>query len=119
GRVITPSRFYRDKLIEWGWADEQLVHVPNFVDASKFVPVYAPGDYFLFVGRLSAEKGIVTLLEAALRAGVPLRIAGTGPLEAELRALPGAERVRWLGFCAGEDLAQQIRGARALVLPSE
>ena len=119
GRVMVPSRFYRDKLIEWGWPVAQLAYVPNFVDADTFTPRYEPGDYLLFAGRLAPEKGVHTLVNAAIAAGVPLRVAGSGPLEAELRALPGADRIEWLGFCSGEDLWAQIRGARALVLPSE
>ncbi len=119
GRVIAPSRFYRDKLIEWNWSPEQIVHVPNYIDASRFEPAHSRGDYFLFAGRLAPEKGVRTLVKAALAAGVQLRVAGTGPLEAELRAMPGAERVEWLGFCSGDALWQQVRGARALVLPSE
>jgi glycosyltransferase involved in cell wall biosynthesis len=119
GRVIAPSRFYRDKLIEWHWSPDQIAYVPNYVDASRFQPGEARGDYFLFAGRLAPEKGVRTLVAAALAADVPLRVAGTGPLEAELRALPGAERVQWLGFQTGDALWEQVRGARALVLPSE
>lgn len=119
GRVITPSRFHRSKLMEWGWPQDRLVYVPNYVDSSRFRPSYEPGEYALFVGRLVREKGIRTLVEAASRSGVRLRVAGSGPMEDELRAMPDAENVEWLGFCTGEALWQQIRGARALVLPSE
>ncbi len=119
GRVITPSRFYRAKLIEWGWPEEKLVYVPNYVDSTHFQPAFEPGDYVLFAGRLALEKGVGTLVRAAIRSGVRLRVAGTGPLEAELRAMPEAGNVEWLGFCTGDALWQQIRGARALVLPSE
>lgn len=119
GRVIAPSRFYRNKLMEWAWPAEQIVHVPNYVDADRFEVSREHGDYFLFAGRLAPEKGVRTLVQAALAAGVTLRVAGTGPLEAELRAMPGADRVQWLGFCTGDALWQQVRGARALVLPSE
>lgn len=119
GRVITPSRFYRAKLMEWGWPEEKLVHVPNYIDSDRIRPSYEVGDYVLFAGRLALEKGIGTLVKAVARAGVKLRIAGTGPLEAELRAMTQASDVEWLGFCSGEALWAQIRGARALVLPSE
>ena len=119
GRIIAPSNFYREKLIEWGWSGAQIVHVPNYIDADRFEPSRQHGDYVLFAGRLAPEKGVRTLVEAALASGVPLRVAGTGPLEAELRAMPGADRVQWLGFCSGEALWHQVRGARALVLPSE
>ena len=119
GRVIAPSRFYRDKLVEWHWSPEQIVHIPNYVDATRFEPTSERGDYFLFAGRLAPEKGVRTLVAAALAAGVPLRVAGTGPLEPELRAMPGAENVTWLGFQSGDALWDQMRNARALVLPSE
>jgi glycosyltransferase involved in cell wall biosynthesis len=119
GRVIAPSRFYRDKLIEWGWSAAQIEYVPNYVEADRFEVSLEREDYFLFAGRLAPEKGVRTLVSAAIAAGVPLRVAGTGPLEAELRSMPGADRVQWLGFLTGEALWQQLRGARALVLPSE
>jgi glycosyltransferase involved in cell wall biosynthesis len=48
-----------------------------------------------------------------------LRVAGTGPLEEALKAMPGAERVRWLGMLDRQALAEHLRGVRALVLPSE
>lgn len=119
GRVIAPSMFYRSKLMEWGWPKEQIAYVPNYIDATRFEPSYEPGNYLLFAGRLALEKGIPTLVRAAHAAGVALRVAGTGPLEAELRAMPEAANVEWLGFCSGDALWQQVRGARALVLPSE
>ncbi len=119
GRIIAPSRFFKDKLAEWGWSPERIVHVPNYIDADRFRPSEAHGDYFLYVGRLDPQKGVHTLVRAAAKAGVQLRVAGTGPQEAELRALPGADRVDWLGFCSGDALWDQVRGARALVLPSE
>lgn len=118
-RVVAPSHFYRNKLMEWGWPAEQVTYVPNYVDVNTFTPSYQPGDYVLFAGRLAPEKGVATLARGAAKAGVKLRVAGTGPLEAELKALPDADSIEWLGFCSGDNLWNQIRGARALVLPSE
>lgn len=120
-RVVTPSIFFRDKLIEWGWDPGKLTYIPNFIDANQYAPQYEPGDYFLYFGRLAPEKGVDTLIRAALAAGVRLRIAGTGPYEAELRALLPAdsEQVEFLGFCSGEKLWSLIREARAIVLPSQ
>jgi len=120
-RVVTPSIFFREKLIEWGWDPGKLTYIPNFIDANQYAPQYEPGDYFLYFGRLAPEKGVDTLIKAALAAGVKLRIAGTGPFEAELRALlPGnSEQVEFLGFCRGEKLWSLIREARAIVLPSQ
>lgn len=119
-RVVTPSRFYRDKLIEWGWPADMLVYVPNFVAARPHDAHGPEGDYYLFAGRFSPEKGVSTLVEAAARAGVKLVLAGQGPEEPALRAQAealGAD-VEFAGFVGGARLDALIAGARALVLPS-
>lgn len=122
-RIVVPSRFYREKLIEWGWPAEQLVYIPNFVEQTIAERPLAveEGDYFLFAGRLAPEKGIATLIRAAALSGQRLRIAGTGPDEAMLRKLveqTGAD-VEFLGYLSGDALHHAIAGAKALVLPSE
>ena len=119
-RVVTPSRFHRNKLIEWGWSPHQIEYIPNFIDCNLHRPVFEPGGYFIYFGRMSAEKGLRTLVAAAIVSGVSLRLVGSGPQEAELRAMaentPGIE---FLGYLSGESLWTQVRGARAVVLPSE
>ncbi|WP_439273661.1 glycosyltransferase family 4 protein [Pseudochrobactrum sp. HB0163] len=120
-RFVVPSRFYREKLIEWGWPQEQLVYIPNFVETRHLQPVYEAQDYFLFAGRLAPEKGLGTLIRAAAKAGVKLVVAGTGPDEAELKALAAELEapVDFAGYVTGEKLHRLIGEARALVLPSE
>jgi len=116
-----PSRFFMDKFVEWGWPREQFAYIPNYVDASRFAPHYAAGDYFLYFGRLAPEKGVATLLRAAAKAGVRLKLAGTGPLQAELHAL-NAElggSAEFLGYQSGAALHALIQQSRAVVLPSE
>lgn len=119
--VITPSRFYLNKLQEWGWPAQQLRHIPNYVHSGDYEHRYAPGDYLLYFGRLSIEKGVHTLIKAAAGAGVPLRIAGTGPIEAALKhtARECGANVEFLGYCAGRSLWDLVRHSRAVVLPSE
>ncbi|MEQ1558688.1 MAG: glycosyltransferase family 4 protein [Methyloglobulus sp.] len=120
-RVAVPSRFFLEKFVEWGWPREKLAYVPNYVDSSKFEPSYEPGQYFLYFGRLAPEKGVVTLIRAAAKAGVKLKIVGTGPVEAELKEIatqnPGD--IEFLGYRTGSELHDLVRGARAVVLPSE
>ncbi len=120
-RVVAPSRFFRDKHIEWGWPAEKLVYIPNFIRAEGFTPQYRPGDYLLYFGRLAPEKGVATLIRAAARSGTRLRIAGTGPEESALKALAAnlGGDVEFLGFVSGEPLLRLVREARAMVLPSE
>jgi glycosyltransferase involved in cell wall biosynthesis len=119
--VVCPSRFFMDKFVAWGWRREQLVHVPNWVDAAAFEPRFEPGRHVLYFGRLAPEKGVATLIRASAAAGVPLKLAGTGPEEATLRALAAAAggEVEFLGFVSGRALHDAVRAARCVVLPSE
>lgn len=120
-RVVVPSKFFMEKFIEWGWPREKFVYIPNYVDAARFTPQYAPGDYFLYFGRLAPEKGVATLLRAAQQAGVALKVVGTGPLQEELHALNRelGGHAEFLGYQSGEPLHALIRQAKAVVLPSE
>jgi glycosyltransferase involved in cell wall biosynthesis len=120
-RFVVPSRFYISKLTEWGMPAEQFRHVPNFVDVPHYEPRYTPGDYFLYLGRLSREKGLGTLIRAAGLAGCKVALAGTGPQSQELQALARQTQadVHFLGYLTGDALREATRNARAIVLPSE
>lgn len=120
-RFIVPSRFYVRKFEEWGWSGERFEYVPNFVDGEDIRPDFAPGRYFAYFGRLSGEKGIATLLEAAAKVGANLQIIGTGPEEQNLKSHASRLGIRaeFPGYVSGEALFDRLRGARAIVLPSE
>jgi glycosyltransferase involved in cell wall biosynthesis len=85
------------------------------------VPEFTPGKSFLYVGRLSAEKGLLTLVKAAAHAGVSVRLVGVGPQLAELRNIANRLKsdVTFLGRVTGTPLQDEIRSSRATVLPSE
>ncbi|WP_047393375.1 glycosyltransferase family 4 protein [Chitinibacter sp. ZOR0017] len=120
-RIVVPSQFFMKKFVEWGWPVEKFVYIPNYVDVSQFEPAQDAGAYFLYFGRLAPEKGVATLIHASHQAGVPLKIAGTGPIELELKALTKelGSSAEFLGYRSGGELHDLIRGARAVVLPSE
>jgi glycosyltransferase involved in cell wall biosynthesis len=84
-RFLCPSNFQRESLIRAGIDVRRAVYHPNALPAAEYDPEFAAGDYILYAGRLSEEKGLRTLLRAAPRLPLPLRIAGTGPLDEELR----------------------------------
>ncbi len=115
---VAPSAFARSKLVAAGLDPERIVVKPNPV-ADPGEPRYG-GHGAVYVGRLSEEKGPRLLLEAwrGLE-GLPLVIVGSGPLEAELRALgsriPG---VRFTGQVSPEGVREQLREALFLVAPS-
>jgi glycosyltransferase involved in cell wall biosynthesis len=79
------------------------------------------GGYALFVGRLSPEKGLPTLLAAwrQLRGDMPLLVVGDGPLAPLLIEAAREERIIWLGRRPADQVHDLIARARCLVLPSE
>jgi len=119
-RFIVPSRFYRDKLIEWGVDEDKLVYLPNAIDVSSYSPNYQPENYFVYVGRLSQEKGISLLIQSSADVGVPLKVVGTGPLEHALKeqASKLGAAVEFTGYLKGAELRKAIANAKCTVLPS-
>jgi glycosyltransferase involved in cell wall biosynthesis len=106
----------RHKFIEGGLPAERIVVKPNFVYPDPG-PGTGSGGYALFVGRLSAEKGLETLLAAwkHLAGRVPLTIVGDGPLAATVAGDPS---IRWLGSRPIEEVYTLLGEAMFLVLPS-
>lgn len=77
------------------------------------------GGYALYVGRLSPEKGISVLLEAASRGlSLPLKVAGTGPLESLAREAHAAGRIEYLGRQDTEAIRTHMQNAAVLLVPS-
>jgi glycosyltransferase involved in cell wall biosynthesis len=102
------------------------IHVdPMPVDTDSFVPSAAPRQGMLFVGRLNAQKGLASLLDAMARPalhGVMLDVVGDGPdaaaLHAQADTLALRERVRWHGALPQQALVPRYQGAAVLALPS-
>jgi glycosyltransferase involved in cell wall biosynthesis len=120
-RFLCPSRFIADLLIRSGIHPKRVVFHPNSVDPDAYVPDYE-GGYALYAGRLSREKGIGTLLDAVKGTDIPLKIAGTGPMDLALRAQAkrdGGSRIVFEGHCDGAHLAALYRNAAFVVVPSE
>lgn len=160
--IIAPSKFMKSKLDEGGFADKTVV-MQNFLtdgqmamakrvtshhkfeDAASGDPSKRP--YFLFFGRLSKEKGILTLVKAFLQAAgltknetasqstaqdaqvLPdtwdLHIVGDGPERTAIEELiasagpQAASRIHLLGYKSGEELQCEVGNARFTVLSSE
>ena len=94
------NAFACDKLVEAGLPAERVAVKPNSIDVTGMAPDYESGAYALFLGRLSPEKGLRTLLAAAKSVpGIPVVIAGAGPMKAELeRAAKEIPNLRLAGF---------------------
>ncbi len=121
-RFLAPSAFMADILVRGGFAPDKVVHLPNFVDAGNISRRVGPGQGFVFVGRLSAEKGVdVAIRAVALLPGEILTVAGGGPERERLEALattvaPG--QVRFVGHVGKDEVAALNRSARAALLPA-
>lgn len=118
-RYIALNDFCRDKFIAGGLPADKIMVKPNFVDWPSGASA-APAQVrqgFLFVGRLSAEKGLTVLAQAAalVVVGLALRVAGTGPQSAILDGVPG---VFPLGALSADAVRSEMERALALVMPS-
>lgn len=123
-KIITPSMFYKKKFIEYGIISNRVVHIPNFIDTEK--PIVNDrndkGMYYLYFGRLSEEKGILTLVNAFKELGLFLYIVGTGPLKEYISGYLEKlkiQNIRMMGFMSGQPLTDIVGNAKAIILPSE
>jgi len=121
-RYIALSEFSRDKFVEAGLASEKIVVKPNFVLPDPGVG-FGPREYALFLGRLSEEKGLPTLLQAwtNLHPSFVLRIIGDGPLQTEIRnkvSNASLSNVCLDGRLPRKESLRILQGAKVLILPS-
>lgn len=122
--IITPSLFYKNKFLEFGIEKERVYHIPNFLDRAcpKVDAMPKKEQYFLYFGRLSQEKGVLTLIKAVENTENLLYIVGTGPCREEIEAYlkdHAMTNVKLLGFKSGKELTDIVGNARAVILPSE
>src|SRR5690606_5262065 len=119
-RYITLTDFSKQLFVNssLGVAAEKFITKPNFVvdgpesSASR-------GDHFLFIGRLSAEKGVQVLLDAFTRTDHQLRIAGDGPLrEQVIAAAQASPNITYLGNLSRTAIGHQLAECTALLFPS-
>lgn len=124
--LIAPTQFVRDLFVEYGFPAERIRVIPYFVSPISSVrppPVSGPA-YFLYVGRLSPEKGIQVLLRALASLGPEfyLKIAGNGPQDKELKVLTEQlhllDRVEFLDYRPLEEIRDLMSRALAVCVPS-
>ncbi len=118
---IALTEFARDKFIAGGFPQDKIVVKPNFVHPAP-EPGSGGGGYALFVGRLSEEKGIATMLHAwkATSSPIRLKIVGDGPLTELVRqAAAESSSIEYLGRRNSAEVFDLLRSAEFLVFPSE
>ena len=117
-RLIALTDFARDKFVGSGLPEERIVVKPNFIDMGEPVASSDERAGILFVGRLSREKGLDTLVDAArLLPHVAFTVIGSGPDEGRLRAAaPG--NMTFTGAVPNGAARAAMARASALVMPS-
>lgn len=120
---ISPSRFLQSKLHEMGFSQDNIIHLSHFSNIEDIKPSFGhEDDSVIYVGRLSKEKGLDTLINAVKGSDrIHLKIVGDGPMREEIEERirkEGIRNIRLLGHKIGSELEQEIRKSRAVVLPS-
>lgn len=119
---ICPSRFMAEKMAQGGFRKDKLKVLCNFIDVEKCrKDDYSKDDYYCYVGRLSHEKGVATLVEAASRLPYRLKVIGGGPLLEQLKIKNEQlkDNVEFLGYKQWEEIKEIAGRARFTVIPSE
>lgn len=117
---ISPSLFMTNKMLQGGFDHKKLYTLNNFIDIAKCKKdnYTDKGDYYCFIGRLSHEKGVMTLIEAANQNLYKLIIIGGGPLEKALKEI-ASSNIKFVGFKQWNEIKTIVGGARFCVVPSE
>lgn len=125
---VTPSAFTKKKLVEGGIPEEKIVHVPTFIDSRAITPRFTHEKYFLFLGRMTKQKGTIYAIQAmrALKEkGYVLKITGTLSDSGEDQELKSyiekyhlEDYVLFTGFLKGKELEEIIARATCVVCPA-
>ena len=112
-RYVANSRLTQERIKRYYGRESEIVHPP--VDVARFQPG-EPGEHLLIVSELVRHKRLHVALEAARRAGAPIRVAGSGPDRASLEAAFG--EAEFLGRVSDAELERLYASARAVLVPS-
>lgn len=119
---ISPSKFLMNKVKEMGF-NHDIVYLPNFIDLRKYEPFCEAEDKsIVYFGRLSKEKGLITLIDAVDGIDVDLRIIGEGSekefLLDKLKS-EGITNVNFVGYKKSNELLNEVKKTLFVVMPSE
>ena len=119
---FTLSAFAKNILIESqiDISNNKFIVKPNFCNvATESINKKVFEDYFIYVGRLSAEKGVIPLIKAFSKMNHRIKIYGDGPLRKEVEAYANLYRnIEYMGFKDKDFLNEEVKKANALIVPS-
>lgn len=117
---ICPSKFMAQKMAQGGFNKKKLVSLCNFINIDKCQKdTYEKENYYCYVGRLSHEKGVKTLIKAAQKLPYKLVIIGGGPLSDELKNETTNANIEFVGYKQWDEIKEIVSKARFSVIPSE
>lgn len=119
-QMIAPSRFVLDKHLASGVSPDRIALKPHFVPGDPR-PGDGAGGNALFVGRLMADKGLQTLLDAWRQhdGGQTLKIVGAGPMQVQVQQAAAADpRIKFVGPCPPDQVGRHMADASCLIAPS-
>jgi len=144
---IAPSKFLKNKFVEFGIPENKIVYLPNFVEIchssslchsreggnpllnnNEFKNNFFPSqenNYLLYFGRFSKEKGIDVLIKAMtlVNKKIKLKIVGNGPEKENLKKMVEKlkinSQIQFLGYKNQNELKEIIKNSLAVVAPSQ
>ena len=118
---LPPSHFLADTMVKGGYSADKMHVLCNFLDVSKVQnPSLKKEDYYVFLGRVYAMKGIRTLCKAASQMPYKLIVIGGGELLPELQTqFRDFANIEFVGQKNWDGVRSILEGARFMVLPSE
>lgn len=119
---VCPSHFMAEKMAQGKFDKKKLLTLCNFIDVDKCKKYeYSKEDYYCYVGRLSHEKGVSTLIEAAKQLPYKLVVIGGGALSDELKAKANGSKgkIELVGYKQWDEIKTLVGKARFTVIPSE
>lgn len=120
---MSPSIFLKQKIKYMGFNKNNVVNLPNFININDYEPYYNNSEtYFCYIGRLSYEKGIITLINSIKNIDIKLNIIGEGPLSEYIKKFlrqNNINNVFLLGYLKGDNLKKEIKNSIAVIVPSE
>lgn len=121
---IAPSEFLRNKFADYEFQKNKLVLLNYFINVDRDYNRVPSGNYILYIGRLSEEKGVKTLIDAVHKANAfDLKVVGDGPLKEELILYANLKKtnnkIEFLGHRDRKEVFELLEKCKFLVIPSE
>lgn len=120
-KYITLTDFTKQKLLNsaLNLKNNQVVIKPNFVEDLNYTTSKEREDFYIFIGRLSKEKGIDILLKASMLYNFKVKIFGIGELQEKVEnQAKQNQNIQYLGFHSKEKIIAALKKSKALIFPS-